>query len=105
MRSIPGLAAWLTGIVVAVIMVRRGGGKPEKLLLIGCSLMLFTVLASPILRGLIRYWMSEKDVSNLSAAAAMAWVSIPMAVLSLAGIVCLLWAFWVKFRIKRQETA
>ena len=36
----PYLAAWTVAVILAVIMVRRGGRKAEKLLLAGSSLML-----------------------------------------------------------------
>ncbi|MFC1901382.1 hypothetical protein ACFLX3_00420 [Chloroflexota bacterium] len=105
LRYIPELVAWAVGVVLAVVMVRRGGGKAEKLLLAGCSLMFITRLATPPLQELVRRLASERDMSNIAIAQTMGWVSIPMSILSLAGLVCLVWAFWVRFRGRKQVTA
>ncbi|MFC1921096.1 hypothetical protein ACFLYQ_05170 [Chloroflexota bacterium] len=100
LKSIPGLIAWITGVIVAVIMIRRGGAKAEKLLLIGCSLMLFNAFANPFLRGLTSYLAYEKDISYQ----VIGWIPMPLAVISLGGFICLVWSFWLKFWKKRKET-
>ncbi len=106
LRNTPELIAWLVGIVLAVLMVRRGGGKTEKLLLSGCALMFISALASPLLSELVQSLMFEEGMSNLSRAQMMSlFVSLPRGVLSLAGLVCLVWAFWVRFRAKREVPA
>ncbi len=104
-RYIPELVAWLVGIVLAVLMLRRGGGRIEKLFLSGCCLIFVTSLAAPLLSQLVQRVTSQHDMSNLAIAQTMSWVSLPMGILSLAGLVCLVWAFWVQFRAKRQEPA
>jgi len=104
LRYIPELAAWAIGIVLAVLMVRRGGGRAEKLLLAGCSLMFATRLAEPLLGELVRSLMSEQGTSNISRAQTMGlFVSLPTGILGLAGLVCLVIAFWKRFRVKRPE--
>ncbi len=105
LRYIPELLAWIVGIVLAVFMLRRGGGKAEKLLLAGCSLMFFTKLASPLLHELVQSLMSERGMKNIDIAQTMGWVSLPMGILGLAGLVCLVLAFWARFRAGRQELA
>jgi len=104
-RNIPELVAWGIGIVLAVLMVRRGGGKTEKLLLAGCSLMFVTQLASPLLYELVQWLTSERGMSHIATAQTMGWVTLPLTVISLAGLVCLVWAFWVQFRVKRGVSA
>ncbi len=88
MEYIPEILAWLFGIVLAVRMVRRGGTKAEKLLLAGCSLMFIYLLASA--SHILWYIIG------------MAWVF--MSILILAGLVCLVWAFWVRFWRRRVST-
>ena len=97
--------AWLLGIILAVIMVRRGGVRAEKLFLTGCSLMFAVDLIRPFIQGLMRWWMSGQDMSRLSTAQAMVLVSLPMAILSLGGLVCLVLAYWFRFRFRSQESA
>lgn len=101
LRYIPEILAWLVGIVLAVLMVRRGGSKAEKLLLAGCSLIFIATLASPLVRELVQSLMWEQDMSNLAKAQTMGWATLPLSILSLAGLVCLVWAFWVRFWRRR----
>ena len=106
LRYIPELLAWLVGIVLAVNMVRRGGGKAEKLFLAGCSLMFFTKLASPLLHELVQWLEAERGMSNIDIAQTMGLaINLPFTILSIAGFVCLVIAFWARFRAGRQELA
>jgi len=106
LQHTPALLAWLVGIVLAVLMVRRGGGKAEKLFLVGCALMFVVDLINPLLRELVKWWMSGQDMSYIATAQAMGLaVSLPLGVLSLVGLVCLAWAFWIRFWKKRREVA
>ena len=102
LRHIPELLAWLVGVVLAVLMVRRGGGKSEKLLLAGCSLMLAIQIASPFLSGLISSLLREGWRTPQTVGL---FLSLPMGILGTAGIVCTVYAFWVRFWARRQELA
>ena len=95
--NIPMLLAWLVGIVLAVRMIRRGGGKAERLLLIGCSLMFVAGIAQPFLAGLSVWLVHEQGTSRASASAAIA---LPISILSMAGIVCLVYAFWTRWKTR-----
>jgi hypothetical protein len=88
---LPDIAAWLFGLVMAIFMLRKGGGPAEKLLLAGCVLMAFIKLASPFLSGLVNR---------------ATWIfTIPSSVFNLAGLICLLVAFILQFLNKRREPA
>ena len=102
--TIPMLLVWLAGIVLAVLMVRRGGGKPEKLFLAGCSSMFASRLVSSLMTGFVR-WMWEQDMFTVTIGQAMGWASLTTIILSLGGVVCLVWAFWIRFWTKRREAA
>ena len=99
----PYLAAWIAAIVFSIIMLRRGGGRAERLLLIGSCLMfagkLFsvpTVLIAPLL--VDSGWSTSRAVSMLSG------VGLSLSLFSLAGIVCLVYAFWTRFKVKSSES-
>ena len=96
--NIPMLLAWLVGIVLAVRMLRRGGGKAEKLLLAGCSLMFLAVIVRPFLTGLALWLVAEHGITRASSAGLA--LSLPLGILDMAGIVCLILAFWTRWRIK-----
>ena len=94
----PILLAWLVGIVLAVRMIRRGGGKAEKLLLAGCALMFVAQIARPFLTGLALWMVHEQGMSRASASGLA--LSLPGGILSLAGIICLVYAFWTRWKTK-----
>ncbi len=96
--SIPLLLAWLVGIVLAVLMLRRGGGKAEKLLLAGCGLMFVAQIVRPFLTGLALWLVHEHGITRASASGLT--YSLPISILSMAGIVCLILAFWTRWRTK-----
>ena len=104
---IPELVAWGIGIALAIIMVRRGGVKAEKLLLAGCGLMFITPLASLLLRGVLKHYVFTQNLSYIGTMQSPLWIGVGIIIglLILAGLVCLVWAFWVKFWTKKQETA
>ena len=100
LQHTPGLLAWLVGIVFTVRMVRQGGGKAEKLFLTGCSLMFVIQLVSPFLSGLARWLVFEQGMSRARAAGLA--ISLPMGILGIVGTVCLVYAFWLRFRAKAK---
>ena len=103
---IPELVAWLVGIIIAVLILRRGGERPEKLFLAGCSLLFVARLASPLASWLIQTLIFKEGLNYISRAQTMGmFVSIPTGILTLAGLVCLVRAFWVRFREKTEVSA
>jgi hypothetical protein len=98
--SIPLLVAWLVGIIISVRMLRLGGEKAEKLLLAGCAMMFANQVIRPFLSGLATWLVHEQGMTRATTAGLI--ISIPTGVMSLAGIVCLIYAFWMKFRKKAE---
>ena len=103
LRIIPSLLVWVIGLVLSIKMLRRGGTKPEKFLIAGCSLLLIQTIISPLSRILFDVWMNQEDLGIRSISGTIAWISIPRAVFSLAGFSCLVMAFWMKFKVKKPE--
>ena len=100
LRSSLEFVAWGIGIALAIIMVGRGGTKAEKLLLAGCCLMFAVRLIMLSLDGLSS-WLLDQKIS----APEYGLIRTISAVPALAGFVCLVIAFWMKFRRKKQESA
>jgi len=98
LRYVPELVAWVIGLVLAIIMVRQGGGKAEKLLLAGCSLMFLVGIIS-VLLGSMTPWLLEQRISAQEFGLIRSISIIP----SLAGFICLILAFFVRFKTKKQE--
>jgi len=100
----PVLVGFIVGIVLATRMLKKGGGKAERLLLIGCCLMLAEMLISPFIHVLIIRLIEERTITAQGIGLTSSIVQIPLGIISLAGIVCLVYAFWMKFRIKHEAT-
>lgn len=99
LQYIPDILAWGAGLSLAAIMLRRGGGKAEKLLLVGCILFLLAELARIAFAELLIPYAREYGLAFQT----ISWFNIPSAVFGLAGLVLLVLAFWFRFRRKRQE--
>ena len=100
-RSIPEILVWSFGIALAIIMLRRGGGKPETLLLIGCSLFLLASLSSLIINTVV-HTINKLEISAMT----YGWImSLTIGLLSLIGFICLVWGFWIKFRKKKEAAS
>jgi hypothetical protein len=106
-RYIPELIPWGIGIVLAIIMVKRGGTRLEKLLLTGCSLMFVAPLSGVLVNSWLNRLIREQDMDYIQAVQSPLWIilSIAIGLLSLAGLVCLVWAFLAKFSTKKPEAA
>jgi len=100
----PYLAAWIAAIVLSVIMLRRGGGRAERFLLAGSCVMfakqLFYIPVSAVIELLIVPSMIERGVSRPIAVQVFSYNSIFFGLVGLAGIICLVYAFWTKFKVK-----
>src|SRR4030043_1740942 len=99
LRIVPSLLVWIIGLMLSVKMLKRGGSKPEKLLIVGCCLVLLKTILSPLPRIMIDVWVNREGMSALSVGRMMSIFSIPGAVFGLAGFICLVMAFWLKFRV------
>jgi len=102
-RILPSLVVWLIGLVLSVKMLRRGGTRPEKLLVAGCSLILLNAILNPFTRILLETWMNQEGAGITSVGRTMVLISIPRMIISLAGFFCLVMAFWIKFKVNKPE--
>jgi len=99
---VPSLVGWIVAVVLAAIMLKRGGARAERFLVIGASLMLlgsFLDIPTPALS----MWLSvARGMTNVEAASVLSVFGLVRGCIGLAGIICLVYAFWVKF--KRHES-
>ena len=100
------VAAWAVAVVFAVRMVRDRGGRPERFLLIGVSLMLVNSVirsATAVFVPLLVPTLKEAGMSNVSIAWNISAIHMFGGVISLAGIVLLVYAFWQRFRGRASQ--
>lgn len=99
--SILYLVAWTVAVVFVVRMVRSGGGRPERFLLIGVSLMLFSSLinaSAAVIMPNLPHWLAGRGMSVLNIAAVFSGIAIFRGLIGLTGIIYLIYAFWLKFK-------
>ena len=98
------IAAWIVALVFAVRMTRSSGGRPEHFLRIGVSLMLTGAVIGAVTEG-ISLWLVphliDSGTSMRSIAQIFGAISIVRACISLAGVILLVYAFWIKFKAKQ----
>lgn len=87
------VAAWIVAIVFVVRMVRNGGGKPERFLLIGASLMLASSVvgsAWAVLHPWLMPKLAEAGTDYKTIGLTLSAVNFVRAFISLGGIICLI---------------
>jgi len=94
----PGMILWITAIILSAIVLSRGGGKAERLLLAGVILMLTgTVLRIP--SAAIVPWFIESGDTIIHATSFAEGYGVLIRIVDMAGIICMAYSFRVKFRI------
>jgi len=95
---IPALLLWITVIVLVAILLRRGGDRAERFLIAGASLKITSNLlglaSSTILHELI-----NRGYSIAYANSVIFGYGIFCNVVGMASVICLIYAFWVKFKL------
>jgi len=100
--STPALALWIAVIIFGAVMLRRGGGRAERFLIAGGSIKLLgNLLIIPTF--FITPWLFHQDYSTEYINTVRTGLSIFRNTISMAGITCLVYAFWVKFRTWQSE--
>jgi hypothetical protein len=100
---IPVLIAWIVAVILSVLMLNRGGGRAERLLLIGSGLMLVNNLLSPFASVFMQWFIVAHRGDIQSVGLISGLVNIPLGIISLAGIVCLVVAFWTRWKTHGQQ--
>ena len=95
----PFLAAWSVAIIMTVIMLRHGGGRAERFLLSGSCLMLVSTLFTVPMAAIVP-WLVEGGASRVEAASVISGFNLFRGLVGLVGILCLVYAFWIKFKVK-----
>jgi len=99
------MAAWTVAVIFAAIMVRNGGGRPERIFLIGTSLMLVTSVVASAAAGLMPWLLSrlvEAANDYAGTGLVLSVIHIANSFIALVGIILLVVAFWQKFKTTRR---
>ena len=98
----PALLLWIAVIVLAAILLRRGGGRAERFLILGASLKITSNLLG-LASSTILHELLNRGYSIAYANSVVSGYGIFCNVVGMAGIICLIYAFWVKFKARNLE--
>ena len=94
----PALLFWIAVIIFAAVRLRRGGGRAERFLVAGGGLKIISNLLG-IAGIFITPWLVDRGYGMDSAVSIASGYGIAVNVIGMAGIACLIYAFWVKFQV------
>jgi len=94
------LLLWIAVIIFAAVRLRRGGGRAERFLIAGSGLKIISNLLG-IVGVFVTPWLVDRGYSHTDAISFSSGYGIVVNVIGMAGIACLIYAFWVKFQ-KRE---
>lgn len=93
---------WIGTIIFGSIMLRRGGGRPERFFITGATLnLLGTLLRIPVIYFPI--WLHDMDYGNDTFKLITFSAGLFTNIVAAVGIMCLIYAFWLKFNSQKSE--
>ena len=96
--SSPALLFWIAVAIFAAVRLRRGGGRAERFLIAGSGLKIISNLLG-VARVFIIPWLVDRGYGMDSTISISSGYGIAVNVIGMAGIACLIYAFWVKFQV------
>jgi cytochrome bd-type quinol oxidase subunit 2 len=95
-NTAPFLIVWIAATVLAAVLLRRRRGRAEKFLLAGGVIMLVNSLLIIPGQAVVPY-LVERGATMTDASSAAWSLNLLRNVIGMVGIICLVYAFWVKF--------
>ena len=100
--SLPALAFWIALLVLGTWWRRRGGGRAERFLVAGAGIKLGGTLLGT-LSSVITIWLTGGGYDLDYIGRVNGGYGILLSVVNMAGILCLVYAFWLKFTTSKTE--
>jgi hypothetical protein len=98
-RALP-IIFWIAIIIFSVTMRRRGGGRAEMLLIIGAGINLAGTILSAVMVVLVPcISFDNRSVDFINTI--FTSVRIALNIINMVGIICIIYAFWVKFNSRK----
>ena len=93
---------WLGTLVFGIVMLRRGGGRPERFFITGAALSLFGMLLRiPIVYHPI--WLHDRDYGRDTMSSIIFGAGLFINIISALGVMGFIYAFWLKFKNRQTE--
>ena len=100
--SAPALVLWIAVVIFAAVMLRRGGGRAERFMIAGAGLKIISNLLGTLSIFVVP-WLVGRGYSIDYTNSVTSGYGIFLNVIGMAGIICLVYAFWVKFKERNIE--
>jgi hypothetical protein len=100
MGTAPGLILWIAVLVLSVRLLRRDGGRAERFLIAGAGVCIFgSLFYIPQLFIAPLLFSSGSSMENFIGLTS--GIRIAGDIVHSAGLVCFIYAFWIKFNAGR----
>jgi hypothetical protein len=101
----PSFLVWVAALVFSIIVFRRYRGKAERFLIVGSILIMLSSLVlipSNLILSIALARHSQEIEAMKTLSNLFIWLR---KTLTMAGMICFIWAFWVKFNMKDSAPA
>ncbi len=98
------LIGWTVAVILAAILLRRGGARAERFLVIGASVKLVKAGIDIIAPSFNLWLTAERGLDSATVTGIIRIFDISRECVGLAGIIILVFAFWFKFISNIQPT-
>ena len=96
------LLFWIGTLIFGIVMLRRGGGKPERFFITGAALnILGTIHRIPI--GYFPIWLTGREYGSEAMRSITFGVGLFINIVSALGVMGLIYAFWLKFNNYKND--
>jgi hypothetical protein len=98
------LLFWIGTLIFGIVMLKRGGRKPERFFIAGAALgILVNVLKIPVV--FVPSLTLGQGVSVDDYQVIYSGIGLVFNIISAVGIICLIYAFWLKFNGHKSDSA
>ena len=95
---------WIGTLIFGIVMQKRGGGKPERVFITGAVVSLLgTLLRIPLTY--LTLWLYQPDMERSTLESISSGVGLFVNSIASAGVIILIYSFWLKFNGRRVENA
>jgi hypothetical protein len=98
----PALVFWIAVIVFASVMLGRGGGRAERFFIAGAGIKIAASLLTIPANAIVFWLIPERPMEPSSVTSILSTYGILIDVIGMAGTICLVYAFWVKFNTMKS---
>jgi hypothetical protein len=101
--ALPGLIFWVAVLIAGIVLLyREGSGRAEEFLILGTVLQIAGLLLSILVPYASIRFILNGDVINDFRRSVILYKTL-VNIVSMAGIICLIYAFWLKFKERKTR--